>query len=127
MFEPFELEYRGEKYEVAPDDVMGLIAVIEQHIFLDELMTNRVQVAKSVRAYKAALHYAFSRNKETRKKKVTDHELFTWFKEGKFANLAEANNTMMRAILQLANEDDDEDAEPEPEDGDIDSEKKLEA
>lgn len=60
-FDPINLTWGKDTYTVAPDRVMALIAVIEEHITLDELMQPGKKRAKLAAAYCAAIHFAGGR------------------------------------------------------------------
>lgn len=72
MFEPVEIEWKGETYTVPADQVMGLIATVEDVISLPELLIKskeqRVPMAKLSKAYAAALRYAGA--------KTTDEDVY---------------------------------------------------
>ena len=61
IFEEVGLTWQGEEYTVPPDQVMGLIEVIEDAITIEEMAGVGVKRAKLARAYAAALRYAGAR------------------------------------------------------------------
>lgn len=73
IFEPFHIGWNDESYVIAPDRVMGAIAVVEDVVTLKELWDtshdrNTIQLAKLSRAFGALLRYAGS--------KITDEEVY---------------------------------------------------
>lgn len=59
VFEEIGLTWKGHEYIVAPDQVMGLIAEIEEHVTIEEMVGGKgIKRAKISAAYAAALRYA---------------------------------------------------------------------
>lgn len=61
MFSEVVITWAGTEYKVPPDKVMGLIASIEEHITIEDLVGKGVKRAKLAEAFCAALNYAGAR------------------------------------------------------------------
>lgn len=72
IFEQVQLTWEGKSYEIPPDKVMGAIAVVEEVVTLQDLVTyaqkNSHPMSKMARAYGELLRYAGA--------KVTDEEVY---------------------------------------------------
>lgn len=63
VFERVELSWNGGTYTIEPDEILGAIAVVEEHVTLKELYDdqngrNTVRLAKLAGAFHALLTYA---------------------------------------------------------------------
>ena len=58
IFEPVHLTWKGHEYTVAADRVMRLIATLEEHVTLADLLSGRPPHARLAMAYADALRYA---------------------------------------------------------------------
>ena len=68
IFETVKLQWGDETFEVAPNQVMGLIQRIEDHITFADLHTSKPAIGKISAAYAEALRYAGA--------SVTDEEVY---------------------------------------------------
>jgi len=57
-FKEIGLTWNGQEYVVKPDQVMGLIFAIEEHITLEDMVGGGVKRARLSLAFSAALNYA---------------------------------------------------------------------
>ncbi len=58
LFETITLTWGGEEYEVEPENVMKLIAVVEEHVSFQKLYSGEPPLSGIACAYAAALRYA---------------------------------------------------------------------
>ena len=58
IFSEVEFTWGDKTYKVPPDKVLQLIAVIEEHITIEELTTGKFPRAKIAQAFTAALRFA---------------------------------------------------------------------
>lgn len=96
IFQPINLKWKGEEYEVAPDRVMQLIAKVEDVITLSEVYTysqrGAAPVAKIAMAYGVALRYAGA--------KVRDDEVYQGlFAEGGEGAIPAALNALLSMMI----------------------------
>ena len=68
LFEPVTLTWKGQEYVVKPDQVMYLIAIVEDKITLRQLSSGDVPFSRTAQAFGAALRYAGA--------KVNDDEVY---------------------------------------------------
>lgn len=74
IFEEVSLSWQGKEYIVSPDKVMGLVAVIEDVITIEEMSGKGVKRAKLAGAFAAAIRYAARCNGVF--VKVSDEEVY---------------------------------------------------
>lgn len=58
IFDEVALQWKGKEYIVPPDKVMGLVAVVEDVITIEEMSGKGVKRAKLATAFAAAIRYA---------------------------------------------------------------------
>lgn len=70
IFEPVRFEWQGRQYVIPPDRVMRAIAMVENHITINELGAatsgGNIKFTKIADAYAAVLNYAASLHEEMR-------------------------------------------------------------
>jgi hypothetical protein len=90
---PVILNFDGKNYEIAPDQILFLIAKIEDVITLSQLLdAQRPSPAKLSMAYGLALRHAGA--------KVTDGEIYqSIFKEGSAQKIGEAVTGLMALMI----------------------------
>ncbi len=77
IFKEVSLIWKGEEYIVSPDNVMGLIEVIEDVITLDELHSGSgIKRSKISKAFATALRYAAQNSKPRKSCNVTQQDIY---------------------------------------------------
>lgn len=92
LFKDVGFTWNGVEYVVPADKVMGLVAVIEEVITIEELVGAGVKRVKMAKAFAAALRYAGARN-------VNDEEIYqSLFHK---ANSMVTTTGMVTALLKM--------------------------
>ena len=91
LFEPVTLTWKGEDFNVEPEKVMKLIAVIEEHISFYKLTNGEPPATSIAFAYGAALRYAGA--------KVTDEEVYVSLFGGEGAGVSYAVSSLMMMMV----------------------------
>jgi hypothetical protein len=96
MFKAVDLLWGEELYTIAPDRVLGAIAIIEEHYTFQDLAvasnTNKVSLVGLARVYGAILRYAGA--------KITDDEVYIgMFDGGMSVNVRNTMNTLLVMMI----------------------------
>lgn len=76
IFKEVSLTWKGEEYIVSPDNVMGLIEVIEDVITLEEISA-KINRSKISKAFACALRYAAQNSTPRKACNVTQQDVYT--------------------------------------------------
>lgn len=95
MFNPIELDWKGEKYTIEADNVLRLIAKVEDHLTLGELWQFQERggapLGKISAAFGVMLRYAGAR--------VKDEEIYTSLTTGGADAITSATSTLLLMMV----------------------------